>query len=124
MALALAFSLTVSNAMTAEQHRPLPHAARPAGGQGSGFDRELWLRSGTAFRSPRAYMVAGLLASRLKPGMGRDEVEALLGPPERVTAGGAYRYHLGIDPLGVDPQELEISFDGRGRLVQGRVVGH
>ena len=49
-------------------------------------------------------------------GMARDEVLALLGPPDS-ERDGMLVYETGVSPYGIDTEALRIAFDDAGRLV-------
>lgn len=57
------------------------------------------------------------LETRLRPGMSRDEILELLGPPE--SAGdNLLIYELGVSGYGVDFDHYMLEFDDDGALVR------
>ena len=85
-----------------------------------GFDGALWRaqHSSAALEqdNPRIEMVSTLNQDVLVPGMARDEILILLGPPEYQDREADY-YELGRSPLGVDYEQLVIQYKN-GKLVQ------
>jgi hypothetical protein len=79
------------------------------------FDSARWKAEGSDEGHPslRYRMLEGL-KEKLRPGMTRAEVEALLGKP--ASGGRSYRYGLGFPALGIDYDELVIEFDDSGKL--------
>lgn len=79
------------------------------------FDAGVWRaqRGSEALmqRNPRGDMASELMAEHLQQGTARDEVRALLGPPEFVD-GDADVYELGRSAYGVDYEQLAITYAG------------
>lgn len=87
-----------------------------------GFDAEQW-RAGqrdAAFYERRHHMAGELIDKHLKPGLSREQVLALLGPPDD-RSGGVLRYTLGSS-YGADIDYLTIRFDERDRLKSAAVT--
>lgn len=80
------------------------------------FDAEAWRAAAgiTGHRNPRNAMVADL-AGRLKPGMDRSAIVALLGAPD-AEGGGRLVYGIGASPCGIDYAFFVVTLDGRQRL--------
>ena len=91
-----------------------------AGENTDGFDAALWqAQRGSAERdNPRLSMVGDLEAKHLEAGMTRQEVEALLGPADRVRADGAAVYNLGVSAFGVDWEAYVVEYGDDGRLTR------
>ena len=87
------------------------------------FDAERWrAQAGTEAlmeRNPRGDMAGELIAEHLPPGRTREEVHALLGPPEFVD-GDADVYELGRSAYGVDYEQLAIVY-ADDRLVGAQI---
>jgi hypothetical protein len=84
------------------------------------FDSERWKaqRNSAARENPRAGML-GNLKDRLRPGMTRDEVVALLGEPEaKEKEDTRYVYDLGASAFGVDYEYYVVEFDADGKVVR------
>jgi hypothetical protein len=85
---------------------------------GPGFTPEAW-RAERGEEDPlendRGTMVSEVL-DLLRPGMSRDEVLALLGPPDS-ERDGMLVYEIGASPFGVDTEALRVAFGASGRLV-------
>lgn len=76
------------------------------------FDSTVWktqrgLDSGSA--NPRAAMLPVLQRDILKPGVTRDRVQDLLGPPDRSREGVDY-YDLGRSTFGPSDEELAVEY--------------
>jgi hypothetical protein len=86
------------------------------------FDAARWQaqRGSDALNNPRIAMI-GDLEQRLRPGMTRAEVLALLGEPESQSGGRAV-YALGASPYGVDYEFFVIEFDDAGMLLRHRLM--
>jgi outer membrane protein assembly factor BamE (lipoprotein component of BamABCDE complex) len=90
------------------------------------FDRSVWLDPSLLDEvegwnhSVRQQMVDDLLASSLKRGMSKSEVEQLIGPPDPhpLSHTGDWNYRLGADRnmLSADSEWLVIDFDKEGRV--------
>ncbi len=89
---------------------------------GTGFDDELWRaqHKNTSHKNPRIGMVSAL-DTVLEKGMTRDEVMALLGPPE-AKADGRDLYSLGASPYGIDFEQLAVEYDADNRLERYYVI--
>lgn len=87
------------------------------------FDAERWRAQhdteALMERNPRGDMAAELMAEHLPAGRSREEVQALLGPPEFVD-GDADVYELGRSAYGVDYEQLAITY-AAGRLVGAQI---
>jgi hypothetical protein len=92
------------------------------------FDRTRWLAGcdSDARDCARAEMLSDLLGSRLRLGMRRQQVRALLGNPDsssqcdRVNRRDVYGLGL-VGWSAIDPSVLEFQYDQAGRLVSMRV---
>jgi len=86
------------------------------------FDANRWkaLRSSTARENPRAGMI-GALKDRLRAGMTRDEVVALLGEPE-TKDGPRYVYAIGTSAFGVDYEYFVVEFDADGKVTRHMIT--
>lgn len=89
---------------------------------GTGFNDELWRAQhrNTSHKNPRIGLVPSL-DKVLAPGMSREEVIAVLGPPE-ANADGRDLYSLGASPYGVDYEQLVVEYDADDRLERYYVV--
>lgn len=90
--------------------------------QGGGFDSAAWkAQHGSSARdNPRSSMVGDAM-ERLRPGMTRAEVVALLGPAD-IVEGRIETYSLGVGAYGVDYEYLVLEFDAADRLRSHRLV--
>ena len=62
--------------------------------------------------------------ARLTPGLAREDVLALLGPPD-AEQNDAMLYCLGFwSGFRIDPDYLHVWFDGAGRLTGSAVIQH
>jgi hypothetical protein len=77
------------------------------------FNRERWRAQHNSDalmdRNPRGNMASELIMEHLPQGMAREQVRALLGPPEFVD-GGVEVYELGRSAYGVDYEQLAIVY--------------
>ena len=80
------------------------------------FDKAAWIAAKEEPRedNPRFWMLKAVEAE-LKPGMSKDEVQMLLGPPDRGSA-NRFVYDLGYTFPSIDYQEYVIEFDDTGKL--------
>jgi hypothetical protein len=87
-----------------------------------GFDSDRWkaLRNSDARENPRARML-GDLKDRLRQGMTRDEVVALLGEPE-TKEGVRFVYAIGTSAFGVDYEYFVVEFDVDGKLTRHSIT--
>src|SRR5262245_55284330 len=87
-----------------------------------GFDSNRWkeLRNSAARENPRAGMI-GDLKERLRPGMTREEVVALLGEPE-TKEGARFVYAIGTSAFGVDYEYFVVEFDADGKLTRHMIT--
>lgn len=107
------------------------------------FDGETWRMylGSDVPDSPRGKMAEAVTSDVLRPGMARDEVLALLGPPDPAGVGGSgegaataavsgplpadgpLRYYLGMwSGNRTHPDWLEVYFDDEGRLARTQIV--
>lgn len=82
------------------------------------FDAAAWRAAdGGARDCPRGEMVTSLAASELRAGRRRDELVALLGPPDEHDAPRWCSWRIGWwSGLRLDQDALELHFDPDGRL--------
>jgi hypothetical protein len=86
----------------------------------SNFSSQRWRDEGTRNdeRSKVRYaMLESLERDHLRPGMMRDAVRKLLGPPDAGTV-VSDEYDLGRSPVGVTYEAYVIDYDSAGRLVR------
>lgn len=78
------------------------------------------------FCPTRLRMVDDLLARRVLPGLTRDSVMALLGPPDRAAndSTATITYHLGPERswLRIDAEVLKVELDAGGRVVSASTM--
>ncbi len=93
-------------------------------GRTSAFDSEKWkANSGCSASNPRWHMRRDAEA-RLTPGLTREAVLELLGPPDAMEP-DEMLYCLGFwSGLRMDPDHLHVWFDGTGRLASSAVLQH
>lgn len=79
------------------------------------FDQKIWMANrGSGSDNPRGKMVTDL-QKRVLPGMSREEVRFLLGPPDAGGWGDTMSYSIGSwSGFGMDPDILDIAFDKTG----------
>ena len=86
-------------------------------GSVSGFDPAVWrTQAGVKIDNLRSGMISDLQAGKLRVGMTREEVHALLGPPESPEP-GQDGWGLGLAPFGVDFEYYVIRYGPDGRVV-------
>lgn len=87
------------------------------------FDAAAWraAKDRPGPESPRAAMVEDLQQRVLRDGATRDEIVALLGPPDD-ERGGRLVYLIGAPGMGVDLEGLVLLFDEEGRLTRTQRV--
>ncbi len=90
------------------------------------FDAGLWRSSdGEQFDCPRGEMLANLEAQHLRVGAPREQMLALLGPPDATGQDGLASWYLGYwSGFRVDMDSLDLQFDGDGRLVRWQRAQH
>jgi hypothetical protein len=96
------------------------------------FDSRGWIAAGEPGPGPgsvRQRMVDDLLGSHLRVGMTREEVVALIGPPDDTPYFRDYDmvYYLALERpeksfLGIDREWLVIKLDGAGRVTEARLA--
>ena len=88
------------------------------------FDSVVWrAQAGVVSGNRRFGMIADLEASKLRPGMTREEVYALLGPPES-SRPGRDTWELGIRFFGMDHESYDVRYGPDGRVTGfGQVQG-
>lgn len=76
------------------------------------FDQKVWLENAgnETKNNPRAGMISELIDTVLKKGMSKDEVTALLGPPDS-NRDQLELYDIGRSPWGIDLEYLAIDYD-------------
>lgn len=83
----------------------------------SGFDPTVWrTQAGVRIDNLRSGMISDLQAGKLRVGMTREEVHALLGPPE-LPEPGQDGWGLGLAPFGADFEYYVIRYGPDGRVV-------
>ena len=88
----------------------------------SRFDAETWKSGANRAKSnPRYEMADAVVKQQIKPGMTREQVVALLGPPDRQQADN-YSYLIGAGDLGVDGEGVVVAFDGQGRVTRAFIT--
>ena len=92
------------------------------------FDREVWMAHYKDGKpdNPRGQMLADLEKTVLREGMTKDEVIALLGPPDfDQPSERSVKYRLGSwSGMRIDPDSLEIAFGRDGKVEQVYCVQH
>ncbi len=93
-----------------------------AGTAPSRFDSAAWqAQRGAEPQQNRRGAMLPALQQALRPGMARDEVIALLGPPDRHdAAAGSDVYELGVSGYGVDEAYYQLDYRD-GKLVEHRL---
>lgn len=88
------------------------------------FDPVVWrAQAGVVSGNRRFGMIADLEAGKLRPGMTREEVYALLGPPE-ASGPGRDTWELGIRTFGMDHESYDVRYGPDGRVTGfGQVQG-
>jgi hypothetical protein len=87
------------------------------------FDAKVWTAHVAGEKDgPRSRMLSDLLTNRLRKGMSREQVRALLGKPDSQSQWDREHdndgYDLGhVGPFGVDPSVLTIQYDKGGRVL-------
>lgn len=88
------------------------------------FDPAVWrAQAGVVSGNRRFGMIADLEASKLRPGMTREEVYALLGPPES-SGPGRDTWELGVRYFGMDHESYDVRYGPDERVTGfGQVQG-
>lgn len=72
--------------------------------------------------NPRGAMLSDLIETHQLVGLTRDEIKALLGPPDHISGGSDWQYYLGAySGFQVDEDILVIEFNGGERVTAWRV---
>ncbi|MBL8545925.1 MAG: hypothetical protein JNL81_05635 [Hyphomonadaceae bacterium] len=89
------------------------------------FDRERWAsaRGADITDSPRGSMVCPTIAAGVVPGATREEIRALLGPPDNGDSGASDVYSVGLEFTAPDEILLSIYY-GDTNVVQDVLLHH
>lgn len=81
------------------------------------FDSKRWQSQKGVTKDNERQGMLGTLERHLKPGMTRQEVERLLGPPD-YRSPDRDSWELGRSPVGVSYETWVIEYDAEGRVVR------